>query len=90
MQELIILHLSAVRTSPINEGLLAPAYNGQRFIRVFSFDKSFKAYFNSRTSSGNIDDPFIQGGGSTEWNVQGDNVIGMFVGVAESAPILVN
>jgi hypothetical protein len=80
----------SVRTPPIDQELLTPAYNGQRFIRIFSFDKSFKAYFNSRTSSGNIDDPFIQGGGSTEWNVQGSNVIGMFIGVAESVPILVN
>lgn len=81
---------TSVRTSPIDQELLAPAYDGQRFIRVFSFDKSFKAYFNSRTSSGNIDDPFIQGGGSIEWNVKGENVIGMFIGLAEGEATLVN
>jgi hypothetical protein len=71
-----------VRTSPIPEDFQAPAYNGSRFIQVVSFDKSFKNYFQSRTSGQGIDDPFVQGGGTAEWNVQGDKVIGMFIGVS--------
>jgi hypothetical protein len=66
-----------VRTSP-----LPTDYNGSRFIQVVSFDKSFKNYFQSRTSGQAIDDTFVQGGGSAEWNVQGDKVIGMFIGVS--------
>jgi len=72
-----------VRTSPIPEEFQSPAYNNSRFIQVFSFDKSFKNYFNSRTSGQGISDPFVQEGGTVEWNVYGDNVIGMFIGVAE-------
>jgi hypothetical protein len=72
-----------VRTSPLPEEFRSPAYNNRRFIQVFSFDKSFKNYFNSRTSGQGISDPFVQGGGTVEWNVYGDNVIGMFIGVAE-------
>ncbi len=72
-----------VRTSPIPEEFQSPVYNSSRFIQVFSFDKSFKNYFNSRTAGQGINDPFVQGGGTVEWNVYGDNVIGMFIGVAE-------
>jgi hypothetical protein len=79
-----------VRTASIPEEYLSSAYNGNRYIQVYSFDKSFKAYFNSRTSGGSIDDPFIQGGGSLEWNVQGNNVIGLFIGVGVGTPIFIN
>lgn len=71
-----------VRTSPLPVEFQSPAYNDSRFIQVFSFDKSFKNYFQSRTSGQGIDDAFIQGGGSAEWNVQGNKVIGMFIGVS--------
>jgi len=79
-----------VRTSSIPEEYMASYYNGLRYIQVFSFDKSFKAYFKSRTSGGSIDDPFTQGGGSIEWNVQGENVIGLFIGVGVGIPVLIN
>jgi hypothetical protein len=71
-----------VRTSPLPEDFRSPAYNDSRFIQVVSFDKSFKNYFHSRTSGQGINDPFVQGGGVVEWNVQGDKVIGMFIGVS--------
>jgi hypothetical protein len=71
-----------VRTSPIPENFQSPAYNNSRFIQVVSFNKSFKNYFQSRTSGQGIDDPFVQGGSTAEWNVQGDKVIGMFIGVS--------
>jgi hypothetical protein len=74
----------AVRSMSLPEEYRRSNYNGSRLIQVFSFDKSFKAYFDSRTSGQSVEDPFIQGGGSVDWNVQGDNVIGMFIGVAES------
>jgi len=71
-----------VRTSPIPEEFQSPDYNNSRFIQVYSFDKSFKNYFNSRTSGQGVSDPFVQGGGTIEWNLQGDKVIGMFIGVS--------
>jgi len=78
-----------VRTSPIPEEFQSAAYNNSRFIQVFSFDKSLKNYFNSKTSGQGISDPFVQGGGAVEWNVYGDNVIGMFIGVAEGELVAV-
>ncbi|UCH64781.1 MAG: DUF4249 family protein [Ignavibacterium sp.] len=78
-----------VRSSSLPEQYRSSIYDGSRLIQVFAFDKAFKPYFDSRTSSQGINDPFIQGGGSVEWNVQGDNVIGMFIGVAESIHVSV-
>jgi len=71
-----------VRTSPLPEDFQSPNYNNSRYIQVVSFDKSFKNYFQSRTSGQGINDPFVQGGGTVEWNVQGDKVIGMFIGIS--------
>lgn len=79
----------SVRSMTLPEEYRRPEYNGSRLIQVFAFDKSFKPYFDSRTSGNSVNDPFIQGGGSIEWNVLGDNVIGMFIGVAESNQIYV-
>ncbi len=78
-----------VRSISLPEEYRSHVYNGSRLIQVFAFDESFKSYFDSRTSSEGVNDPFIQGGGSVEWNVQGDNVIGMFIGVAESNQVYV-
>ena len=71
-----------VRTSPVPEEYLSGIYSGTRMIQVFALDKSFKDYFYTRNSGQQLNDPFIQGtGGAVEWNVQGDKVIGLFIGV---------
>jgi len=71
-----------VRTSPVPEEFLSGIYSGTRMIQVFALDKSFKDYFHTRNSSQQLNDPFIQGtGGAVEWNVQGDKVIGLFIGI---------
>lgn len=73
---------TSVRTTSIPNTYRSPSYSGSRYIQVFSFDQSFRKYFYSRTSGSDINDPFIHGGGSIEWNMQGDKVIGMFIGYA--------
>jgi hypothetical protein len=83
-------NMVAVRTSSIPEEYRKPIYSGNRYIQVFSFDKSFRNYFYSRTSGQEINDPFIQGGSAVEWNMQGENVIGMFIGVAPGDILNVN
>ena len=72
----------SVRTSSLPEEYRITVYSDNRYIQVVAFDKSFRNYFYSRTSGSEITDPFIQGGGAIEWNMQGDKVIGMFIGVA--------
>ncbi len=79
-----------VRTSSIPEVYRNPAYANNRYMQVYAFDESFRKYFYSRTSGNEINDPFIQTGSKIEWNVQGDKVIGMFIGVAAGEIIKVN
>lgn len=65
-------------------------YNGKRFIQVYAFDTAFEKYFRTRGSNQEINNPFVQGSGKTEWNVIGKNVIGLFIGSNKSELILVN
>ena len=70
-----------VRTSAIPEGYRTPISLSNTYIQVFAFDKGYRDYFYSRSSGQEVDDPFIQSNGKIDWNVQGDKVIGMFIGV---------
>jgi hypothetical protein len=78
-----------VRTSPLPEQYRTNTYVNTRYILVYAFDKSFKEYFNTRTAGNDINDPFVQGGSEIIWNVQGDKVIGLFIGVTPALPRLV-
>jgi hypothetical protein len=79
-----------VRSAEYPAEYQASSYNGRRYIRVYSFDQSFDAYFNTKTQNEEINNPYVQGSGSTLWNVEGENVIGMFIGVSKSSFIFVN
>lgn len=79
-----------VRGSSYPENYLTANYNGSRYIQVFSFDKSFEPYFKTFKHGETINNPYVQGTGTTLWNVTGDNVIGMFIGVARGDFIWVN
>ena len=71
----------SVRTAEIPEKYRSSAYAGQRYIQVFAFDQSYRKYFYSRTSGQQVNNPYVQGGGTIEWNMQGERVIGMFIGL---------
>jgi hypothetical protein len=79
----------AVSTSPLPETFRGNNYANMRYIQVNSFDQAFKEYFYSRTSGGEINDPYVQGGGKVTWNVKGEKVIGMFIGVTRGIAELV-
>jgi len=78
-----------VSTSSLPQQYRSGNYSGLRYIQVNSFDQSFEAYFNSRTSGSEITDPFVQGGGEIIWNVQGEKTIGLFIGVSRGIPLQV-
>jgi hypothetical protein len=78
-----------VSTSSLPQQYRSGNYSGLRYIQVNSFDQSFEAYFNSRTSGSEITDPFVQGGGEIVWNVQGEKTIGLFIGVSRGIPLQV-
>lgn len=79
-----------VRTGEYPEIYQSATYNGSRYIQVCSFDKSFDNYFKTFGSTSTINNPYVQGSGVTIWNVQGNDVIGMFIGVAKGDIIWVN
>ncbi|MFA6598442.1 MAG: hypothetical protein WCS69_12010 [Ignavibacteriaceae bacterium] len=58
-------------------------FNGMRNIQVFSYDKQYTAYFNSAKVNVPLGNAFMQNGGTIGWNVFGNNVIGMFIGVGK-------
>jgi len=73
------------RTTTLPDIYRSSYYDGRRFIQVFSFDKQFKSFFNSKDNNQPVSNYFIQGGGSIAWNVYGDHVIGLFIGIAKSS-----
>jgi len=72
-----------VSTSEIPSPYTGTEFNGMRNIQVFSYDKQYSAYFNSAKVNVPIGNAFMQNGGVTGWNVFGNNVIGMFIGVGK-------
>lgn len=73
----------AVRTTNIPENLRTPLLRASTFIRVTAFDKSYLDYFKTKNNDRQVDNVFVSGGGAVGWNVRGEKVIGMFIGIAE-------
>ncbi len=59
----------------------SPAYSNEVYIKVFAFDRAYKDYFKTRIKSGQVNNTFTAGGGAVAWNVAGDHVIGLFIGM---------
>ncbi|MFA6977836.1 MAG: hypothetical protein WC209_00830 [Ignavibacteriaceae bacterium] len=72
-----------VITSPVPVQYRGSEYNGKRNIQVYAFDMQYTAYFNSAKVNVPVGNAFTQNGGTINWNVFGNNVIGMFIGVAK-------
>lgn len=81
---------SIVRAGSYPQAYQTSAYDGRRYIQVYSFDVSFAKYFTSKSGNEVIINPYVQGTGSTDWNVEGTNVIGMFIGVSKGSIYPVN
>lgn len=78
------------RTQDVPEQFRSELYRSVTYIQAFSFDKAYSDYFKTRGNNQPITNSFIQGGDAIAWNVQGDNVIGLFIGRNKSAIVLVN
>lgn len=59
-------------------------YSNYTYVQAYSFDPQYLRYFVSKNGNQPITNTFTQGGGQISWNVQGDNVIGLFIGLAVS------
>lgn len=53
-------------------------------IQLFTFDKKFTEYFKTKKYSQSITNSYGQGGGPVTWNLQGKNVIGLFIGYSKT------
>ncbi|HCY74608.1 MAG TPA: hypothetical protein DHV28_01685 [Ignavibacteriales bacterium] len=80
----------SVRAASYPQEYQTNAYNGKRYIQIFSFDESFEKYFTTKSGNQVINNPYVQGTGSTDWNVEGRDVVGMFIGYARSDIHFVN
>jgi hypothetical protein len=74
----------SVRTDVIPNLYLSSAYSDRIFVEVCSFDKAYLNYYNSRSGQNVAENAFIQGGESVAWNVYGEDVIGLFIGMGKS------
>ncbi len=77
--------LSTTRTQELPEIYRSFSYNNRRSVLVYSFDKQFEPFFNSKNNNQPVESYFQEGGGTISWNVQGDGVIGLFIGMANSS-----
>ena len=84
------INTALCRTSILPENYQTPYFRDFLFIQVYSFDKAYKDYFNTKLSNQPIQDSFAQGGGIINWNVQGNNTIGLFIGLTKSELFKVN
>lgn len=73
----------SVRTTEIPEKYLSDEYSGKIYVRVYAFDDDYYEYFRSRTKNQQVNNSFTQGGGDIAWNIQGEDVLGLFIGSAQ-------
>lgn len=79
-----------VRSSSYPDKFQTSAYNGRRYIQVFSFDSAFNDYFRTSGTGETVNNPYVKGSGNTIWNVKGKKVIGMFIGYSNTPLIFIN
>lgn len=80
----------STRTAAFPSKYRTTAFNGKKYIQIYSFDISYSDFFNTKQGLKSINNPYIQGTERTLWNVKGTDVIGMFIGMAKSNVIFVN
>ena len=69
-----------VRTGVVPEEYRQQMRDYNLGVEVYAWDQSYKNYFETKNNNKPIEDIFSEGGGSINWNVAGDNTIGMFIG----------
>ncbi len=80
----------SVRTTDLPDKYQSSNYGQSRFVKVYAFDEPYLRYFNSRNNNQPVSNAFVQGGDQMFWNVQGNNVIGLFIGEAEGNLVQAN
>ena len=79
-----------VDTKDLPEDYVSGSYNNLIYAQVYAFDSPYFNYFKSKNNNQPSENVFAQGGDQVSWNVQGDHVIGLFIGLAVVKFIQVN
>ena len=86
----ISLPTTSVSTTDMPNKYASGSYNNYRCVKVYAFDTPYLKYFNTKNNNQPISNAFVQGGDRIAWNIQGNNVIGLFIGVAEGGYVKTN
>ncbi|MFO7447490.1 MAG: hypothetical protein R6W90_14055 [Ignavibacteriaceae bacterium] len=73
----------STRTKTIDNKYLSAEYNGKRYIQIFSFDSQFSDYFSTKVQDDPSGNSIVSAGSGVVWNIIGENVIGLFIGIAK-------
>lgn len=84
------LFSTPVRTMDMPETYSSSSYKDYRYLEVYAFDAPYLEYFNTKGNNDPVSNAFVQGGDQIVWNVKGNKVIGLFIGVSEGNRIKVN
>lgn len=79
-----------VDTKDLPADYVSSSYNNLIYAQVYAFDSPYFDYFKSKNNNQPSENVFAQGGDQVSWNVQGDHVIGLFIGLAVVKYIQVN
>jgi hypothetical protein len=73
---------TVVDTKDLPDNYTSGGYSNLMCAQVYAFDSPYLKYFISKNNNQPSENVFAQGGDQVSWNVQGDNVIGLFIGLA--------
>ncbi len=71
-----------VDTKDLPDNYTSGGYSNLMYAQVYAFDSPYLKYFISKNNNQPTENIFAQGGDQVSWNVQGENVIGLFIGLA--------
>jgi len=71
-----------IRTNVIPKQYRSNAQKLLTYIKVYAFDKAYTNYFHTKSNGQSVDVAFEHGGNNIAWNVEGENIIGLFIGRA--------
>ena len=72
-----------VRTQDIAEEYRNDIYSGSTYLKIVALDISYVDFFKTKDNNKPIENSLTSGGGSVDWNVVGEDAIGLFIGLAE-------
>jgi hypothetical protein len=75
--------LISLRTEEIPEEYRDQFYRANTYVQIYAFDQPYLDYFKTKLNNQPLENSFTGSSGPVAWNVKGDNVIGLFIGLAE-------